>query len=136
MNKVELLGRLTKDPELKQTASGISACKFTVAVNRRFKNADGEYEADFINCVAWRQTADLICKYFSKGSQIGLVGNIQTRNYDNKDGQRVFVTEVVVEELHFVGERKSGTDQGSSTASMPDIPNMPEMPGEDNDLPF
>lgn len=134
MNKVQLLGRLTRDPELRTTASGISACTFTVAVNRRYKNADGEYEADFINCVAWRQTADLICKYFSKGSQIGIVGNIQTRNYDNKDGQRVFVTEVVVEELHFVGDRKNSGQE--STASMPQIPDMPEMPGADDDLPF
>ena len=131
MNKVQLVGRLTRDPELRTTASGVSVCSFTIAVNRRFKNPQGEYETDFINCVAWRQGAELLAKHFKKGNMVGLVGSIQTRNYDNKDGQKVFVTEVSVEEVHFVESRKSEatpveSDQGGW---------MPMAPGDD-DLPF
>ena len=84
MNKVILVGRLTRDPELKTTPNGVSVCSFTIAVNRRFRNAQGEYEADFINCVAWRQSAELLGKYFSKGRMVGIVGSIQTRNYRGK----------------------------------------------------
>ena len=136
MNKVQLMGRLTRDADMRTTANGISVCNFTVAVNRRFKNADGEYEADFINCVAWRQTAEIICKHFSKGSQIGIVGNIQTRNYE-KDGQRVYITEVAVEEVHFVGNKASNNNE-----SAPELPNIDNFegfataPGADDDLPF
>lgn len=104
MNKAILVGRLTRDPELKATASGVSVCSFTVAVNRRFKNADGGHDADFINCVAWRQQAEFLAKYFSKGRMVGVVGSIQTRNFDNKDGQKVYVTEVAVDEVHFVDD--------------------------------
>ncbi len=106
MNKSILIGRLTKDPELRTTGSGAYVCSFTLAVNRRFKNANGDYDTDFIPCVAWQQQADFLCRYFSKGSQVGIVGNIQTRNYDDKDGKKVFVTEVAVDELHFVGDKK------------------------------
>ena len=144
MNKVQLVGRLTRDPELRTTANGVSVCSFTVAVNRRFRNPQGEYEADFINCVAWRQSAELLAKYFSKGRMVGLVGSIQTRNYDNKDGQRVYVTEVSVEEVHFV-EIKNASAQGAAPASS--APSEPDlsfdtdsgfmpMPSADDDLPF
>lgn len=138
MNKAILVGRLTRDPELKTTASGVSVVSFTIAVNRRFKNADGGYDADFINCVAWRQQAEFICKYFGKGNMIGIVGNIQTRNYDNKDGQKVYVTEVAVEECHFV-EGKSNNNDNSDMPTVPDISNnegFVPMPGGDDDLPF
>lgn len=136
MNKAILVGRLTKVPELKTTASGVSVCSFTIAVNRRFKNAEGGYDADFINCVAWRQQAEFIAKYFGKGNMIGIVGSIQTRNYDNKDGQKVYVTEVAVEECYFV-EGKSN----NNNSDMPTVPNISNnegfvpMPGGD-DLPF
>lgn len=142
MNKVELIGRLTKTPELKTTASGIDYCNFTVAVNRRFKNANGDYEADFINCVAWRQQADFICKYFNKGDMIGLVGSIQTRNYDKDDGTKVYVTEVVVEEVHFCGSKASNNNEATQNASAPEMPNLNNfegfaaMPGVESDLPF
>lgn len=106
LNKSIIIGRLTKEPELRTTASGVSVCSFSLAVNRRFKNADGEYDTDFIPCVAWRQQAELICKHFSKGSQLGIVGSIQTRNYENQDGKKVFVAEVAVDEVHFVGDKK------------------------------
>lgn len=143
MNKVQLVGRLTKDPELRTTANGVSVCSFTVAVNRRFKNPQGEYEADFINCVAWRQSAELLAKYFAKGRMVGIVGSIQTRNYDNKEGQRVYVTEVSVEEVHFVESRNAA--QGASGA--PDNTTAPDIsfdtdsgfmpiPSADDDLPF
>lgn len=129
MNKAILVGRLTRDPELKTTGSGVSVCSFTIAVNRRFKNADGNYEADFINCVAWRQQAELIAKHFKKGDMIGIAGSIQTRNYD-RDGTKVYVTEVVVEEIDFVGNSKSDTTE--STSFLPDDLPMPA----DDDLPF
>lgn len=101
MNKVQLVGRITKDPEIKLTSNQTSYCNFTVAVDRRFKDKDGQRQSDFINCVAWKQTADFINKYFHKGSRIGLCGSIQTRSYE-KDGQKVFITEVLVDEVEFV----------------------------------
>ncbi len=102
MNKVELVGRLTKDPEIKLTSNQTQFCNFTVAVDRRFKDANGQRQADFINCVAWRQTATFIQKYFRKGNRIGLVGSIQTRSYDDQNGQKRFITEVVIDEAEFV----------------------------------
>ena len=102
MNKVELVGRLTKDPEVKLTSNQTQFCNFTIAVDRRFKDANGQRQADFINCVAWRQTAVFIQKYFHKGNRIGLVGSIQTRSYDDQNGQKKFITEVVVDEAEFV----------------------------------
>ena len=142
MNKVQLVGRLTRDPELRTTANGVSVCSFTVAVNRRFRNAQGEYEADFINCVAWRQSAELLAKYFTKGRMVGLVGSIQTRNYE-KDGQRVYVTEVSVEEVHFVESRNAASNDAAPSAVPQSEPSfdmdsgfMAAMPSADDDLPF
>ncbi len=105
MNNINLIGRLTKAPELKQTASNTSVLTGTLAVNRTFKNQNGEREADFINIVAWRQTADIIAQYCGKGSQIGVTGRIQTRNYDNQQGQRVYVTEVVAEHVDLLDSK-------------------------------
>lgn len=102
MNKVELIGRLTKDPEVKLTQNQTAFCNFTVAVDRRFKDQSGNRQADFINCVAWRQTAQFIQKYFKKGNRIGICGCIQTRNYEDQNGQKVFITEVIAEEAEFV----------------------------------
>ena len=107
MNKAILVGRLTKDPELKTTAGGVNVCSFTIAVNRRFKNAEGNYDADFINCVAWRQQAEFLSRFFAKGRMVGVIGTIQTRNYE-RDGQRVYVTEIVVDEISFVDSRSQG----------------------------
>ena len=117
MNKAILVGRLTKDPELKTTGSGVSVCSFTLAINRRFKNAEGNYDADFINCVAWRQQAEFISKYFSKGRMVGICGSIQTRTYDREDGQRVYVTEVVADEVSFV-DSKSQSDSAPTTPAV------------------
>lgn len=104
LNKTILIGRLTRDPELKETQSGTSVCNFSIAVNRRYKNAEGGYDADFINCVAWRQTGEFVSRYFSKGRMIAVVGSLQTRNYE-KDGQRHYVTEVQVDEAYFCGDK-------------------------------
>lgn len=102
MNKCSLIGRLTKDIELSQTNNGKSVTNFTLAVNRNFKNSQGEREADFISCQAWGKQAELLANYLSKGSQLGITGRIQTRNYENQNGQRVYVTEVVTEDITFV----------------------------------
>ena len=140
MNKAILVGRLTKDPELKTTGSGVSVCSFTIAVNRRFKNAEGNYDADFINCVAWRQQAEFLSRYFTKGRMVGICGSIQTRNYE-RDGQRVYVTEVVADEINFVESKSQGEGAPSanpvntSTPSFGADDGFIPMPADD-DLPF
>lgn len=143
MNKVILIGRLTKDVELKITPNQTQFCGFTIAVDRRFKDANGQRQADFISCLAWRQTAVFIQKYFKKGSRIGVVGSIQTRSYDDQNGQKHFVTEVVVEEVEFVESNNKSEEQpqpqlqaaepvqNTSTQTVPVQPQ--EAPGE---LPF
>ena len=120
MNKVELVGRLTKDPEVKLTSNQTQFCNFTIAVDRRFKDANGQRQADFINCAAWRQTAVFIQKYFRKGNRIGLVGSIQTRSYDDQSGQKKFITEVVVDEAEFV--ESSGVASGETYRQEPVAP--------------
>ena len=120
MNKWCGVGRLTKDPEVKLTSSQTQFCNFTIAVDRRFKDANGQRQADFINCVAWKQTAVFIQKYFRKGNRIGICGSIQTRSYDDNNGQRHFVTEVLVEETEFVESNSSQTqDSGSGYVEDP-----------------
>ena len=113
MNNVNLIGRLTKAPELKQTASNTSVFTGTLAVNRTFKNQSGERETDFINIVAWRHKAEIITQYCGKGSQIGVTGRIQTRNYENQQGQHVYVTEVVAEHVDLL-DSKNDNQQGQS----------------------
>lgn len=120
MNKVILVGRLVRDPELRTTTSGLSNVSFSVAVPRNRTNAQGEREADFINCVAWRNIAETISKYFSKGSQIVIEGRIQTRNYTAQDGNKRYVTEVLVDAIEFVGSRNTNTttaDQSNNTST-------------------
>ena len=97
MNKVILMGRLARDVDLRQTPSGISVARFTIAVNRRFAAKDAQQQADFISCVAWRQTGEFISRYFHKGSMIAVVGSIQTRSWDGQDGKRQYATDVVVD---------------------------------------
>ena len=116
MNKVVLIGRLTKNPELRTTSSQTAVTTFTVAVDRRFKNASGERQADFISCVAWRQQAEFVARYFSKGNRIGVVGSIQTRNWEDKDGHNRTTTEVVVDEIEFV---ESKTDKPQKSEPKP-----------------
>lgn len=124
MNKVVLIGRLVRDPELKTTSSQTAVATFTIAVDRRFKNASGERQADFISCVAWRQQAEFVEKYFGKGNRIGVVGSIQTRNWEDKDGHNRTTTEVVVDEIEFV-ESKSDKPQKSEPRQEDDYSDMP-----------
>ena len=157
MNKVVLVGRLTRDPEVRSTGSGLTTARFTVAVNRNFKNKDGQYDADFVSCVAFRNTADFVSKFFKKGSMIGIEGRIQTGSYDAQDGSKRYTTDVVVDNAEFVGGRNEGSSSVPSNNSYMDMPAsdpidmMPEYdiptsdPYEnydkevslsDNDLPF
>lgn len=106
MNRAILVGRLTKDPELRYTPNGVAVANFTVAVNRPFRNQQGEQEADFINCVTWRKQAENLANYMRKGSLIGVDGRIQTRSYENQEGKRVWVTEVLAESIQFLEYKK------------------------------
>ena len=114
MNKVILMGRLARDPELQTTPQGTSVCRFTIAVDRRFSSKDGQRQADFISCTAWRQQAELICKWFQKGRMISIVGNIQTRSWDAQDGKKQYATDVIVEEVYFTGSKNDS--QGAQPA--------------------
>ena len=113
INRVVLVGRLTRDPELRTTSSGNSVATFTVAVERPYKNAQGKRNADFVNCVIWRKAAENLCKFTSKGALIGIDGRIQTRSYDNKNGQKVFVTEVLVENFSLLESRQDRENKQS-----------------------
>ncbi|GBY12251.1 single-stranded DNA-binding protein [Staphylococcus aureus] len=112
INRTVLVGRLTKDPELRSTPNGVNVGTFTLAVNRTFTNAQGEREADFINVVVFKKQAENVERYLSKGSLAGVDGRLQTRSYENKDGQRVFVTEVVADSVQFL-EPKSNNQQNN-----------------------
>ena len=113
MNQVQLVGNLTRDPESGTTQNGITYCRFGVACQRRFKNANGTYDADFINCLAWRQTAEFVMRYFIKGNKIGLTGSIQTGSYTAQDGSKRYTTEVLVDSVEFVAPRSDNGNGGS-----------------------
>ena len=114
MNKVILVGNLARDPELRQTPQGVSVARFTVAVSRRYSR-DNQQQTDFISCVAWRNTAEFLCRYFTKGSGIQLCGSIQTRSWDGQDGQRHYATEVVADEISFNGPKSSNQSSGGNS---------------------
>lgn len=135
MNKAILVGRLTRDPELRQTTGGISVARFTIAVNRRFAR-DGQQDADFINCVAWRDSGERIAKFFRKGNRIAVVGTIQTRSWDGADGKRQYSTEVVVDEWEFV-ETKAEAGNGGYEQPQFNAPQQTGTPKSDiSDAPF
>lgn len=151
MNKAILMGRLTRDPELKSTNSGISVCTFTVAVDRRFKSASGERETDFIPIVTWRQTADFVAKYFQKGARVALVGSIQVRSWDDKEGNKRYTTEVIADEVYFAdsknssdssynnsSNRQSANTQKSNSYQQEETASDPyfQAPDDDTALPF
>lgn len=115
MNKVFLIGRLTRDPELRYTGSNTAVASFSLAVNRNFTNQSGEREADFINIVVWRKQAENVKNYLSQGSQVAIDGRIQTRSYDDADGNRRYVTEVVADNVEFLGTKASNNQQSQST---------------------
>lgn len=113
MNKVFLIGRLTRDPELSTVGSGISVCKLYLAVNRKYKNADGETETDFFNIVSWRGLADNAAKYLVKGQQCAVMGSIQNRSYEDKDGNKRYATDIVAEDVEFLAKPNTGENKGS-----------------------
>ncbi|MGG5319223.1 single-stranded DNA-binding protein [Enterococcus sp. AZ072] len=129
INNTVLVGRLTKDPDLRYTQSGAAVATFTLAVNRNFTNQDGKREADFINCVIWRKSAETLANYAKKGTLIGVTGRIQTRNYENQQGQRVYVTEVVAENFQLLESR-------STTDSHETYNDANESPGENQKDPI
>lgn len=158
INNSVFVGRLTADPDLKYTASGDAVTSFRLAVNRNFKNGQGEYEADFINCVIWRKPAETLANYARKGTLLGVVGRIQTRSYDNQQGQKVYVTEIVVENFQLLesrsqneqratGDNRQGfsqTQQQNTTESFSQAQNqqqtiqgtgVPKFTGNDTDSP-
>lgn len=135
INRVVLVGRITKDPEMRKTANGVSVVSFILACNRRYAK-DGEQSADFINCVAWNKTADFMSQYVKKGALLGVEGRIQTRNYDDKDGKRVYITEVVAESVQFL-ESKKANEQNNSSKDIADgfVP-ADTLDVTDEDLPW
>lgn len=144
INRIVLVGRITKDPELRKTQSGLSTVSFTVACNRRVSK-DQEQQADFINCVAWRQTADYMANYVKKGALLGVEGRIQTRNYEDQSGKRVYVTEVVCDSVQTLvrsTDSNAGNDYSTMQANTYTAPVSEPMDNysgvviNDDDLPF
>ena len=143
-NKVILIGNMTADPELKQTQGGLSACSFSIAVNRRFKGENGQQDCDFITIVAWRQQAEFVTRYFKKGQPILICGQLQTRTWTDNQGQKRYATEVVADEVSFVGNNSSNESKPEQPSNGNYIPsaytgtnnqNFEEIPN-DGDLPF
>ncbi|HDK7314596.1 TPA: single-stranded DNA-binding protein [Clostridium botulinum] len=128
MNKFVGIGNLTRDIDLKFNNNGIAIANFNIAIRRNFKNGSGEYESDFINCVAFKKTAEILGKYTHKGSKIGIAGRIQTRSYENKEGQKVYITEIVVDEVEFL-EKVEKKEEAS-------VPVDFEPVKDDGDIPF
>ncbi len=136
INQVTLVGRLTRDPDLKYTPDGKAVSNITLAVNRHYKNASGEIEADFVHCILWGKTAENTSNYCKKGAVLGVTGRIQTRHYDNQEGKRVYVTEVVAEGVRFLSSKPAGNKEAAQPqqTSMPPQPVPPAQHREE--LPF
>lgn len=130
MNKLIIIGNLTKDPELSETSSGISYTKFTVAVSRNYTNSDGERETDFFDITAWRERAELCVKYLRKGSKVGIVGSVQFRTYEDDDGNKRKITEIKVDEIEFLTPKSSSEEAKTSKKG------KPQLEETDEDLPF
>jgi|SRR5690606_26704253 len=143
INRVVLVGRLTKDPDLRYTPNGVAVATFTLAVNRTFTNQQGEREADFINCVVWRKPAENAANYLKKGSLAGVDGRIQTRSFEGQDGKRVYVTEVVADSVQFLEPKKNGNqsnyqsnNQSSNQANTDPFDSGQPVDIDTDDLPF
>ena len=141
MNKVVLIGNLTRDPELQTTNGGVSVCRFSLAVQRRFANSDGEREADFINITVWRNQAENCHKYLKKGSKCAVVGRIQTSSYDAPDGSKRYTTDVVADEVEFIGSKNGGDGEGYTPSENAGKPEAKKQTAEleeidDDSLPF
>jgi len=139
MNKVYLIGNLTRDPEISTTSSGISVCRMSIAVGRRFANAEGGRDADFFNITAWRGTADNCAKFLKKGNKIAVSGSIQTRTYDKQDGTKGFSIDIIADEVEFLTSRNGENGEGSSEGGMSmggSNPVSDLQPISDDNLPF
>ena len=140
MNKAILIGNLTRDPEVRTTGSGTTVCTFTIAVNRRFHNQAGERVSDFFNIVAWRQLGELCGKYLSKGRKVSVIGEIQNRSYDAKDGSKRYITEIIADEIEFLTPKGQEGGSGGYERSGFERQNTPAPEGlseiEDDELPF
>lgn len=139
MNKVFLIGNLTRDPELSQTNSGVSVCRIAIAVNRRFSNADGSREVDFFNVSVWRNQADSCAKYLKKGSKVAVSGSIQTRNFERADGTKGFAVDIVADEVEFLSAKNEGEGATISSPEQQPVQQAPVaslQPVDDSDLPF
>lgn len=134
MNKVLLVGRLTRDPELRTTPSGMAVTRFTIAVSQNFTNKNGERGADFINCSAWGRQADNISKYCKKGSLVSAEGRIRTSSYDAQDGTKRYTTEVVCDTVNFLSSKSSGASDNTKSDFIPDVNELANMPMETADL--
>lgn len=136
MNKCIFIGRITKDIEVKTTQSQKEVCSFTIAVDRKFKSANGERQADFINCTAWEQRAHLLGEYFHKGSKIGIVGSLQTRKYEDKDGNKRDAVEILVDEIEFIDSKKDDRAEAPKAPPIPEPAFNPAMDDSSTALPF
>lgn len=134
MNRVELIGNLADELKLTVTPNGVSVCSFRLAVQRRFANQQGVREADFLNVVAWRQTGELCAKYLAKGRKCGICGSIQTRSYEAKDGGRRYVTEIIADEVHFLGGGQQKREDGPEPGGYAESDGFTEV--DDDELPF
>lgn len=137
LNQVTLGGRLTADPELKQTQSGVPVVSFGIAVNRRYSRDAQQPETDFFNVTAWRETAEFVCRYFRKGSSICVVGSIQNRSWTDRQGVKRYATDVIANEIHFVDSKSDSNESGDQQPAYSEqsAPNFEEVP-DDGDLPF
>nr|DAQ11759.1 MAG TPA: Single strand binding protein [Caudoviricetes sp.] len=137
INNVVLVGRLTRDPELRYTPSNVAVATFSLAVNRNFKNQAGDYEADFISCIMWRKQAENFTNWLKKGALVGITGRIQTRSYDNQQGQRVYVTEVVAESFQILEKKDNAANNASMENQIPpSFDKTNPMDISDDNLPF
>lgn len=128
MNKVVLIGRLTKNPEIRYTSNNVACCTFTLAVSRDYTNQEGQREADFINIQVWKNQAENCSKYLTKGSLIGLLGRIQTRSYDNEKGEKRYVTEIVADKITFLDTKKDGQQSGQVSGPQSDTQSDTQVP--------
>lgn len=131
MNVVTLVGRLVRDPDLRYTQQGHAVANFTIAINRPFKGENGQQEADFINCVAWRKPAENLANYMKKGNRIGVSGSIQTRSFEGQDGKTVYVTEVLANNIEFLESKSSGGQSGQPAAGGRQAPSRNQSPADD-----
>ena len=136
MNKCILLGNLTADPNFATSTNGVSLCKFTIAVQRKYKNDNGESEADFINIITWRGLADNCSKYLHKGNKVAVVGSIQTRNYDAQDGTKRYVTEIIADEVEFLTQKQENENKPKTEASAKQETMQNFTPVNEDNLPF